>query len=65
MAAGGRIDAGAQDRRTYRPPFHEEQAALVITTLPRQPHRRYPRGDDGRADHTVARARVERRLATV
>ncbi|WP_211180469.1 hypothetical protein [Streptomyces sp. RLA2-12] len=43
---------------------HEEQAALVLTTLPRQPRRRYPRGADGRGDHAAARARIERRIAT-
>ncbi|MCQ4045794.1 hypothetical protein ACFOSC_27740 [Streptantibioticus rubrisoli] len=43
---------------------HDEQAALVLTTLPRQPRRRYPRGADGRGDHAAARARIERRIAT-
>ncbi|MFF1399344.1 hypothetical protein ACFVZD_36795 [Streptomyces sp. NPDC058287] len=43
---------------------HEDQAALVLTTLVRQPRRRYPRGTGGRGDHAAARARIERRLAT-
>lgn len=43
---------------------HDEQGALVLTTLPRQPRRRYPRGADGRGDHEAARARIERRIAT-
>ncbi|MEU5547159.1 hypothetical protein AB0G85_33085 [Streptomyces sioyaensis] len=43
---------------------HDEQAALTLTTLPRQPRRRYPRGADGRGDHQAARARIERRIAT-
>ena len=43
---------------------HQEQAALVLTTLPKQPRRRYPRTADGRGDHAAARARIERRLAT-
>lgn len=43
---------------------HDEQAALVLTTLPRQPRRRYPRTADGRGDHGAARARIERRIAT-
>ncbi|MFF4607757.1 hypothetical protein ACFY12_34090 [Streptomyces sp. NPDC001339] len=43
---------------------HQEQAALTITTLPRQPHRVFPRTDDGRADHHAARTRLLRRLAT-
>ncbi|MFI9031129.1 hypothetical protein [Streptomyces sp. NPDC053560] len=43
---------------------HEEQTALVLTTLARQPRRRYPRTTDGRGDHAVARARIERRIAT-
>ncbi|GAA2110987.1 hypothetical protein [Streptomyces synnematoformans] len=43
---------------------HPDQAALVLTTLPTQPRRRYPRGPDGRADHAAARARIERRIAT-
>ncbi|MFG3042599.1 hypothetical protein ACGFYZ_37455 [Streptomyces sp. NPDC048330] len=43
---------------------HDEQAALVLTTLPRQPRRRYPRTSDGRGDHGAARARIERRIAT-
>ncbi|MQY15116.1 hypothetical protein SRB5_52940 [Streptomyces sp. RB5] len=43
---------------------HEGQTALVVTTLDRQPWRRYPRDADGRADHSAARVRVERRLAT-
>ncbi|MFD8025446.1 hypothetical protein ACFV6G_34170 [Streptomyces lavendulae] len=42
---------------------HQEQAALVLTTLARQPRRRYPRTADGRGDHAVAKARVERRIA--
>ncbi|MFJ2406677.1 hypothetical protein ACIOUE_35860 [Streptomyces xanthochromogenes] len=42
---------------------HQEQTALVITTLARQPRRRYPRTADGRGDHAAARARVERRIA--
>lgn len=46
------------------PQVAEEQTALIITTLPRQPHRRYPRDEDGRADHTAARARIQRRIAT-
>ncbi|MGW6605177.1 zinc finger domain-containing protein [Streptomyces sp. NPDC055036] len=44
---------------------HQEQAALTITTLPRQPHRPYPRTADGAADHQTAQIRVLRRLATV
>ncbi|MFF3062176.1 hypothetical protein [Streptomyces sp. NPDC057909] len=43
---------------------HEEQAALILTTLPRQPRRRYPRGADGRGNHQAARARIERCIAT-
>ncbi|KIZ15613.1 hypothetical protein SNA_25615 [Streptomyces natalensis ATCC 27448] len=43
---------------------HDEQAALTLTTLPRQPRRRYPRGADGRGDHQAAKARIERRIAT-
>ncbi|MFE5730230.1 hypothetical protein ACFQ7A_04860 [Streptomyces sp. NPDC056528] len=43
---------------------HQEQAALVLTTLARQPRRRYPRTADGRGDHAAARARIERRIAT-
>ncbi|MCQ8194630.1 zinc finger domain-containing protein [Streptomyces rugosispiralis] len=43
---------------------HPEQAALVLTTLARQPRRRYPRTADGRGDHAAARARIERRIAT-
>ncbi|WP_406150744.1 hypothetical protein [Streptomyces anulatus] len=43
---------------------HREQAALTITTLPRQPHRPYPRTADGAADHQSAQIRVLRRLAT-
>ncbi|MGO4417211.1 hypothetical protein AB4Z54_00140 [Streptomyces sp. MCAF7] len=43
---------------------HDEQAALVLTTLPHQPRRRYPRTADGRGDHAAARARIERRIAT-
>ncbi|MEU3500204.1 hypothetical protein ABZ726_05340 [Streptomyces hundungensis] len=43
---------------------HREQAELVITTLPRQPHRVYPRADDGRADHHAARTCILGRLAT-
>jgi hypothetical protein len=43
---------------------HQEQAALVLTTLTRQPRRRYPRTADGRGDHAAARARIERRIAT-
>lgn len=43
---------------------HHEQTALVLTTLARQPRRRYPRSADGRGDHTAARARIERRIAT-
>lgn len=43
---------------------HQEQADLVLTTLPALPRRRYPRGSDGRGDHTAARARIERRIAT-
>ncbi|MFJ8855194.1 hypothetical protein [Streptomyces sp. NPDC102437] len=43
---------------------HQEQTALVLTTLGRQPRRRYPRTTDGRGDHTAARARIERRIAT-
>ncbi|MFF4188134.1 hypothetical protein ACFYZ9_33565 [Streptomyces sp. NPDC001691] len=42
---------------------HREQAALVITTLPQQPHRVYPRTDDGRADHHAARTCILGRLA--
>ncbi|MGW9441313.1 zinc finger domain-containing protein, partial [Streptomyces sp. NPDC055607] len=43
---------------------HPEQGALVLTTLLRQPRRRYPRTADGRGDHAAARARIERRIAT-
>ncbi|KAB7833571.1 hypothetical protein FRZ00_33315 [Streptomyces mobaraensis] len=43
---------------------HEDQADIVLTTLPRQPRRRYPRGADGRGDHAAAKARIERRIAT-
>ncbi|WP_105974688.1 zinc finger domain-containing protein [Streptomyces geranii] len=43
---------------------NDEQAALVLTTLARQPRRRYPRTADGRGDHGAARARIERRIAT-
>ncbi|MFG3207942.1 hypothetical protein [Streptomyces sp. NPDC048192] len=43
---------------------HQEQTALVLTTLARQPRRRYPRTADGRGDHAAARARIERRIAT-
>lgn len=43
---------------------HEEQTALVLTTLTRAPRRRYPRTADGRGDHAAARARIERRIAT-
>ncbi|MFF0430367.1 hypothetical protein ACFYUJ_39145 [Streptomyces sp. NPDC004520] len=43
---------------------HQEQAVLILSTLARQPRRRYPRTADGRADHATARARVERRIAT-
>jgi hypothetical protein len=43
---------------------HDEQGALVLTTLARQPRRRYPRTADGRGDHRAARARIERRIAT-
>ncbi|MFD9714441.1 hypothetical protein ACFWBR_41470 [Streptomyces sp. NPDC060006] len=43
---------------------HQEQTALVLTTLARQPRRRYPRTADNRGDHAAARARVERRIAT-
>ncbi|WP_431776315.1 hypothetical protein [Streptomyces cucumeris] len=43
---------------------HDEQADLVLTTLPRQPRRRYPRTAEGRGDHAAARARIERRIAT-
>ncbi|MFE7268204.1 hypothetical protein ACFU9B_40405 [Streptomyces sp. NPDC057592] len=43
---------------------HQEQTALVLTTLARQPRRRYPRTADCRGDHAAARARIERRIAT-
>ncbi|MFF5893969.1 hypothetical protein ACFY72_35145 [Streptomyces globisporus] len=43
---------------------HPEQAALVLTTLARQPRRRYPRTADGRGDHAAAKARIERSIAT-
>lgn len=43
---------------------HQDQTALVLTTLARQPRRRYPRTADGRGDHAAARARIERRIAT-
>ncbi|MFJ8957352.1 hypothetical protein ACIRO1_45405 [Streptomyces sp. NPDC102381] len=42
---------------------HDEQTALVLTTLPRQPRRRYPRTADRRGDHAAARARIERHIA--
>lgn len=42
---------------------HQDQTALVLTTLARQPRRRYPRTADGRGDHAAARARIERRIA--
>ena len=44
---------------------HHEQTALVLTTLTRQPRRRYPRTADGRGDHAAAKARIERRITTV
>ncbi|MFI5987083.1 hypothetical protein ACIBEA_40240 [Streptomyces sp. NPDC051555] len=43
---------------------HAEQSDLVLTTLPQQPRRRYPRTADRRGDHEAARARIERRIAT-
>jgi hypothetical protein len=43
---------------------HQDQAALVLTTLARQPRRRYPRTADGRGDHAAARTRIERCIAT-
>ncbi|MFD8621681.1 hypothetical protein [Streptomyces sp. NPDC059513] len=43
---------------------HQEQAALILITLARQPRRRYPRTLDNRGDHAAARARIERRIAT-
>nr|WP_240677585.1 hypothetical protein [Actinacidiphila soli] len=46
------------------PQTHQDQAVLTLTTLPRQPRRRYPRRGDGRADHQAARARILRRIAT-
>ncbi|MEV5348931.1 hypothetical protein [Streptomyces achromogenes] len=46
------------------PQVHDDQAALVLTTLPSLPRRRYPRTPDGRGDHVAARARILRRIAT-
>lgn len=47
------------------PRVHQEQTELVLTTLPRQPHRAYPRGADGRADYAAAVHRLTlRRIAT-
>ncbi|MDF4254674.1 hypothetical protein [Streptomyces sp. WMMB303] len=43
---------------------HQEQAEFVVTTLPALPRRRYPRTADGRGDHTAAKARILRRIAT-
>lgn len=36
------------------PRVHHDQDELVITTLPAQPRRQYPRTPDGRPDHAVA-----------
>lgn len=46
------------------PRVSDDQAALVLTTLPTQPRRRYPRAADGRADHQAARTRILNRVAT-
>ncbi|MGD6757272.1 hypothetical protein [Streptomyces sp. BH105] len=43
---------------------HQDQSALVLTTLPALPRRRYPRTSDGRGDHAAAKAHIQQRIAT-